>query len=115
MARKQPLRNEIVDLGFTCVFNADVCNGEPTPFDVVISDIHMRGSKNGIDLAEAAQSVPFPLQVILVTGYAHELERARNVPVRVLSKPFDITMLETILTGIGREREIRARATGERN
>jgi signal transduction histidine kinase/ActR/RegA family two-component response regulator len=104
----------------TCVFNADaamplVASAGPTPFDVIISDIHMPGAKNGIDLAEAAQSLPFPLPVILITGYAQELERARNVPVRVLSKPFDITVLETILQEINREREKRAQTTGKTN
>jgi CheY-like chemotaxis protein len=41
--------------------------------------------------------------VILVTGYAEELDRARQVNVRVLSKPFDIALLEKLLLGIQRE------------
>jgi CheY-like chemotaxis protein len=102
----------------TSVFNADaalplIADLSPVPFDVIISDIHMPGTKNGIDLAEVAQSLGCPLPVILVTGYAQELERARNVRVRVLSKPFDIALLETMLQGILREREQRAQATGK--
>ncbi len=102
----------------TCVFNADaamplVSNDEPALFDVIISDIHMPGAKNGIDLAEVAQSLPSPLPVILITGYAQELDRARNVPVRVLSKPFDIALLETILHGVNRAGEMRVQAAGK--
>jgi CheY-like chemotaxis protein len=40
------------------------------------------------------------LPVILVTGYAEELDRARHVNVRVLSKPFDIGLLEKLLETI---------------
>jgi signal transduction histidine kinase/ActR/RegA family two-component response regulator len=105
----------------TCAFNADAALKlvaeavtQPTdPFDVLISDIHMPGTANGIDLAEAAQALPEPLPVILITGYAQELERARNVNVRVLSKPFDITLLESMLQTIRGERETRAHAHGK--
>jgi signal transduction histidine kinase/CheY-like chemotaxis protein len=96
-----------------CVFNADTAmrlfddarakqarTGEPLPFDLVISDIHMPGTMNGIDLAEAVRSFETKLPVILVTGYAEELERARHVDVRVLSKPFDIALLDKILQTI---------------
>jgi len=97
----------------TCVFNADTAmrlfddahakqasTGEPLPFDMVISDVHMPGAMNGIDLAEAVLSFRQKLPVILVTGYAEELERARHVDVRVLSKPFDIALLDKILQTI---------------
>ncbi|MGG1949358.1 ATP-binding protein [Trinickia sp. NRRL B-1857] len=105
----------------TCAFNADAALklieealAQPTdPFDVLISDIHMPGTANGIDLAEAAQALADPLPVILITGYAQELERARNVNVRVLSKPFDIGLLESMLQTIRREREDRTHAHGK--
>ncbi|SEE97350.1 Signal transduction histidine kinase [Burkholderia sp. WP9] len=97
----------------TCVFNADTAlrlfddaharrarTGEPLPFDLVLSDIHMPGTMNGIDLAEAVLAFDTKLPVILVTGYAEELDRARHVNVRVLSKPFDIGLLEKLLQGI---------------
>jgi signal transduction histidine kinase/FixJ family two-component response regulator len=100
----------------TCVFNADTAlrlfddaharqarTGEPLPFDLVLSDIHMPGTMNGIDLAEAVLAFDTRLPVILVTGYAEELDRARHVDVRVLSKPFDIALLETLLQAIQRE------------
>ncbi|MFL9873948.1 hybrid sensor histidine kinase/response regulator [Paraburkholderia megapolitana] len=100
----------------TWVFNADTAlrlfddahakqarTGEPLPFDLVISDIHMPGAMNGIDLAEAVQAFETKLPVILVTGYAEELDRARHVDVKVLSKPFDIALLEQILQAIQRD------------
>ena len=43
------------------------------------------------------------LPVILVTGYAEELDRARHVDVRVLSKPFDIALLEKLLQDLQRD------------
>jgi signal transduction histidine kinase/CheY-like chemotaxis protein len=105
----------------TCVFNADAAlrlisdtsARSLDPFDVLISDIHMPGVNNGIDLAEAAQALAAPLPVILITGYAQELERARNIGVRVLSKPFDIALLESMLGTIRHEREVRADAQGK--
>jgi CheY-like chemotaxis protein len=100
----------------TSVFNADMAlrllrdahaqqarTGEPVPFELVLSDIHMPGALNGIDLAEAIRTLDARLPVILVTGYAEELDRARHVNVRVLSKPFDIALLESLLQGIQRE------------
>ncbi|RKF46081.1 hybrid sensor histidine kinase/response regulator [Paraburkholderia fungorum] len=100
----------------TNVFNADTAlrlfddaharqarTGEPLPFDLVLSDIHMPGTMNGIDLAEAVLAFDTRLPVILVTGYAEELDRARHVNVKVLPKPFDIALLETLLQGIQRD------------
>ncbi|WP_341317298.1 ATP-binding protein [Paraburkholderia sp. IMGN_8] len=100
----------------TWVFNADTAlrlfddahakqarTGEPLPFDLVLSDIHMPGTMNGIDLAEAVQAFDTRLPVILVTGYAEELDRARHVDVRVLSKPFDIALLDKLLQTIQRD------------
>ncbi|WP_118184238.1 hybrid sensor histidine kinase/response regulator [Paraburkholderia phosphatilytica] len=97
----------------SCAFNADTAlrlidaartrfteAGEPLPFDLVISDIHMPGKLNGIDLAEAVRGFEPKLPVILVTGYAEELDRARQVDVRVLAKPFDIALLDRILQTI---------------
>jgi len=78
----------------------DVANGGALPFDVVLSDIHMPGKLNGIDLAEILQSWTPRVPVILVTGYAEELDRARQVDARVLSKPFDIALLDSLLQAI---------------
>jgi len=98
----------------TYVFNADTAmtvleaarenaGTSVFPFDVVLSDIHMPGQLNGIDLAERLQRFKPRIAVILVTGYAEELDRARQVDARVLSKPFDIALLDSLLRGIREE------------
>jgi signal transduction histidine kinase/CheY-like chemotaxis protein len=93
----------------------DEANGGVLPFDVVLSDIHMPGKLNGIDLAEILQSWTPRMPVILVTGYAEELDRARQVDARVLSKPFDIALLDSLLQAIRENLNARAdnRAHGE--
>ncbi|MDD1790285.1 response regulator [Burkholderia gladioli] len=80
---------------------------ESRPFDLVISDIHMPGTLNGIDLAEEIERRPGMLPVILVTGYAEELDRTRRVNARVLSKPFDIGLLDDMLHAIRQARDAR--------
>jgi CheY-like chemotaxis protein len=86
----------------------DVANDGALPFDVVLSDIHMPGKLNGIDLAEILQSWTPRVPVILVTGYAEELDRARHVDARVLSKPFDIALLDSLLQAIREDLSARA-------
>lgn len=66
-------------------------------FDMVLSDIHMPGTMTGIDLAiELRSSLP-DLSVVLVTGYASEIERAKQARIPVLAKPFDVEVLETLI------------------
>ena len=86
----------------------DAKNGGALPFDVVLSDIHMPGKLNGIDLAEILQSWTPRMPVILVTGSAEELDRARQVDARVLSKPFDIALLDSLLQTIRENLSARA-------
>jgi len=104
----------------THIFNADgaiamldlarqnASTGGALPFDVVLSDIHMPGKLNGIDLAEILQTWTPRVPVILVTGYAEELDRARHVDARVLSKPFDIGLLDSLLQAIREDLTARA-------
>jgi signal transduction histidine kinase/CheY-like chemotaxis protein len=109
----------------TCVFNADAAlalldlarlntaTSGALPFDVVLSDIHMPGKLNGIDLAETLQTSDPGLPIILVTGYAEELDRARRVNVPVLSKPFDIGLLDSLLQAIRDGNAVHADAAGQ--
>jgi CheY-like chemotaxis protein len=71
----------------------------------------MPGRLNGIDLAEILQAFTPPVPTILVTGYAEELDRARQVDARVLSKPFDIALLDSLLQAIREGGEAGRRAT----
>ncbi|CAM2141688.1 two-component system, cell cycle sensor histidine kinase and response regulator CckA [Pararobbsia alpina] len=65
-------------------------------FDLMLSDIHMPGSMNGIDFAEHIRK-EMPMQrIVLMTGYAHELDRA-NERFDVLAKPFDLNVLGAIV------------------
>ncbi|WP_158601853.1 hybrid sensor histidine kinase/response regulator [Pararobbsia silviterrae] len=65
-------------------------------FDLILSDIHMPGSMNGIDFAEHIRR-DMPLQrIVLMTGYAHELDRASE-RFDVLAKPFDLNVLGAIV------------------
>jgi len=58
------------------------------PFDVLITDIIMPGSMNGLDLARTVR-LRFPwLPVLLVSGYTAEADKAAAEGYRILSKPF---------------------------
>lgn len=65
--------------------------------DVVLSDIHMPGEINGIDLAEAIKVAWPHLPVLLMTGYAEELQRALKARINVLAKPFSVETLNLAL------------------
>ena len=66
-------------------------------FDLVLSDIQMPGKRTGIDLAELVRKLWPAQKIALMTGYADELDRAKHVGVRVLSKPFNIDDLQELL------------------
>ena len=69
-------------------------------FDLILSDVQMPGINNGIDVAEKVRR-RWPKQTIaLMTGYADEFERARNAGVTILSKPFNIDDLQTLLHSV---------------
>jgi len=68
-------------------------------FDLILSDIHMPGSMNGIDLAERVRRNTPNLRIVLMTGYAQELDRV-NGRFDVLSKPFDLNVLGAIIADL---------------
>ncbi|WP_157267038.1 hybrid sensor histidine kinase/response regulator [Azohydromonas aeria] len=57
------------------------------PFDVVLSDIRMPGSVDGIALAHRIAQSGQPTGVILMTGFTAELQKARDMGFLVLPKP----------------------------
>jgi CheY-like chemotaxis protein len=65
-------------------------------FTLVLSDVQMPGKLNGIDLAEWLKANRPEQPVALMTGYADELERARNTGVPIFAKPFDVEDLEPL-------------------
>jgi signal transduction histidine kinase len=75
--------------------------GEGYAFDLVLSDVQMPGRMNGIDLAEQIVKRLPSQKLVLMTGYADELERAKQLGVPVLAKPFDMDdLLDLIAPGV---------------
>jgi CheY-like chemotaxis protein len=72
--------------------------GEGYGFDLVLSDVQMPGTMNGIDLAEQIVERLPSQKVVLMTGYADEIDRARHLGVPVLAKPFDMDDLRDLIT-----------------
>jgi len=61
-------------------------------FDLVLSDIVMAGSMNGLELARAIREDHPDLPVILATGYSKAAEEAAAEFI-VLRKPYDLPVL----------------------
>lgn len=66
-------------------------------YDIVLSDVQMPGSMNGIGLAEQVRAKWPRARVALITGYADELVRARKIGVPVFGKPFDVEELKDFI------------------
>lgn len=65
--------------------------------DAVISDIHMPGGITGIELAKKF-NIRFPeLPIILISGYAEDLQVAIDAGFSVISKPFTIDSINRVL------------------
>ena len=63
---------------------------------LVLSDLDMPGL-SGEDVARAAARLPRPPRVVLMSGDASRLERARGLAEATLEKPFSVTDLMSIL------------------
>nr|WP_087039304.1 hybrid sensor histidine kinase/response regulator [Caballeronia arvi] len=75
--------------------------GEGYGFDLVLSDVQMPGRMNGIDLAEQITKRLPSQKLVLMTGYADELERAKHLGVPILAKPFDMNdLLDLMAPGV---------------
>ena len=66
---------------------AEMAERDVTAYDVVLSDVMMPGSMDGIDLAFRLRRTRPGLPVILVTGYAKQVEKAARAGFVVLGKP----------------------------
>nr|WP_087043158.1 ATP-binding protein [Caballeronia ptereochthonis] len=75
--------------------------GEGYSFDLVLTDVQMPGRMNGIDLAEQIMKRLPSQRLVLMTGYADELERAKHLGVPILAKPFNMDdLLDLIAPGM---------------
>src|SRR6185437_4007264 len=57
-------------------------------FDLLVSDIRMPGGLNGLDLANRMRELQPDVAILLITGYAREMDEAKTRSYRVLEKPF---------------------------
>jgi signal transduction histidine kinase/CheY-like chemotaxis protein len=60
---------------------------EAARFDIVLSDIVMSGTADGLDLAERVKADHPALPIVLMSGYSDSLDRATALGVTVLPKP----------------------------
>ena len=76
------------------------------PPDAVLSDIEMPGRVNGITLALSLRSRHPELPVILVTGYADQIDEATASGLNVMAKPVDPErLLDVLRTAIRHARQ----------
>ncbi len=70
--------------------------------DILISDVHMPGI-DGIEVARRAIETSPGLKLLLMSGFAEELERARALPtdtLAVLTTPFTPDQIRTAVRGL---------------
>lgn len=77
--------------------------------ELVISDIHMPGGITGIALAKKLQLSHPALPVILISGYAEDLQSAMKSGFKVVSKPFSLESINQHL----RLDDMQIRSTGQ--
>ena len=75
----------------------DALAAEVTHFDIVLTDILMPGSLNGLDLAMMLRHQNPGLPVLLMTGYAAQTGQAMASGFQVLAKPVSAAALATAI------------------
>lgn len=98
------VRLQLLELGFSILeaANADEALRLVENVDdvyIMISDIIMPGELNGFQLAQKCHTNWPDLNILLMTGYAPEMEQtgSDNMPFKILKKPFDLQELEAAL------------------
>jgi DNA-binding NtrC family response regulator len=66
-------------------------------YDVVLSDVAMPGTLNGLGLAQQIRRTRPALGIVLMTGFTAELDIAMADGFTVLSKPFDPKRLAALV------------------
>ena len=70
---------------------------EPTRFDVLVSDVQMPGL-DGVGLVEKSLGVNPKLRIVLMSGFAGELDRAAHLKTkisRVITEPFTLEQIRS--------------------
>jgi CheY-like chemotaxis protein len=80
----------------------EILTAAPGAFDIIVSDVHMPGL-DGITLARRAIEVAPGLKLLLMSGFAEELERAQSLSspnLNVIMKPFTLEQVRAAVRGI---------------
>lgn len=81
-----------------CVPSADEAVREALQeYDLLLSDVQMPGSMDGVELAKWVLDHYPALPILLVSGYLSQPERLSGVPVKVLKKPYSLELLQATL------------------
>jgi signal transduction histidine kinase/ActR/RegA family two-component response regulator len=108
LADAQALLLKVVGLTVVRAVNADAAlsmlQSQADAYDVVLSDIVMPGSLDGIQLAFRVRETMPHMPVILITGYASRLQQATAAGFPVLTKPVEplelFAALERAIRGV---------------
>ena len=106
----EDVKNKVDGLGHTVVAHATtgeaaIEHAAKTKPELVLMDVRLRGSMNGIEAARLIRE-RHPVPVIYVTAHARTIQRELDPQRRefVLMKPFSLAQLEVvILTALGTE------------
>ncbi len=80
----------------------DKLNAAPDAVDVLVSDVHMPGL-DGIELARRAIDAAPRLKLLLMSGFAEELERAKALAsprLSVIIKPFTLEQIRSAVRAL---------------
>ncbi len=82
-----------------------IVDAEPRKFDIVLTDMAMPGELDGLGLAEYLRKRYPEIQVVLMTGYTHQLQEASARRFSVLAKPCSPDVLMSAMRDATRKRK----------
>ena len=89
---------EMLGCKIRCVPSADDAVREAVDqYDLLLSDVQMPGSMDGVELAKWVLDHYPALPILLVSGYFSAPERLNDARVKVLNKPYSFELLQTTL------------------